>query len=157
MPTIDGTAIMHHENCSVTPLSDRIPRLYDAVSHIWWQNSAVGLDYTYRPYKVFPALTWLKKNNHLYAGIELKWPNYVFNWQYQDAIDILYIVITDEELVDIDEGHSEEHCTNTGIVCEMKFWLLVLRKHLEPTRISFNYVTYISFRWSGKSISFREA
>jgi hypothetical protein len=28
--------------CSVTPLSDRIPRLYDAVSHIWWQKSTPG-------------------------------------------------------------------------------------------------------------------
>jgi hypothetical protein len=33
---------MRSVSCSVTPLSDRIPRLYDAVSHIWWQKSTSG-------------------------------------------------------------------------------------------------------------------
>jgi hypothetical protein len=97
MPTIDCTALMRHK------------------------NSTVGKDYTYRPYKIYSALTWLKKHNHLYAEIELVWPNYISNWQSQDAVDIPFIELTDEELEDIDEGYSEvvtssdEYCTNTGI------------------------------------------
>jgi hypothetical protein len=41
MPTIDTIAILRHK------------------------NTKVSKDYTYRPYKIFTALTWLKKNNRV--------------------------------------------------------------------------------------------
>jgi hypothetical protein len=87
MPTIESVVIIRHK------------------------NTTISKDYTYRPYTVFTALTWLKENNHLYENIELEWPNDVLNWQNQDAVvEPPYIELTDEEETEINEqtGMDEE-------------------------------------------------
>jgi hypothetical protein len=98
MPTIETTAIIRH--C----------------------NTSASKEYTYRPYKIFSALTWLKTNNHLYAQIELVWPSEVLDWQNDvSSIDIPYIELSDVEQLEI-EGEaveeerksSDDHSTNTG-------------------------------------------
>lgn len=74
MPTIETIAILRHK------------------------NTKISMDYTYRPFKIFTALTWLKKNNHLYEKIELEWPQDVTDWHNEDAVtELPYIELTDEE------------------------------------------------------------
>lgn len=99
MPSIEDTAIMRHK------------------------NTVVGKDYKYRPFRVFSALNWLKKYNHLYVDIELIWPVDVKYWNDTSTfVDIPYIDITDEESVDIDNDGSsvdvelEELTTNPGML-----------------------------------------
>jgi hypothetical protein len=48
----------NRRRCSVTPLSDRVPRLYDAVSHIWLQK--------YTPYR---------RGTRSERGVTLHYPN----------------------------------------------------------------------------------
>ena len=85
MPTIESIAIIRHK------------------------NTKISSDYTYRPYRVFTALTWLKKNNHLYESIELDWPNNVLDWQNQDSVvEPPYIELTDEEEREINEQNNDD-------------------------------------------------
>jgi hypothetical protein len=85
MPTIESIAIIRHKNTKVSSV------------------------YTCRPYRVFTALTWLKKNNHLYESIELDWPNNVLDWQNQDSVvEPPYIELTDEEEREINEQNNED-------------------------------------------------
>ena len=99
MPSIEDTAILRHK------------------------KATIGSDYTYRPFKVFTALNWLKKHNHLYADIDLVWPKDILFWQTTlSSVDIPFIEITDDDLNDIcgdtedvDEVMSDEFTTNTGM------------------------------------------
>ena len=85
MPTIESIAIIRHK------------------------NTKVSSDYTCRPYGVFTALTWLKKNDHLYESIELDWPNNVLDWQNQDSVvEPPYIELTDEEGREINEQNNDD-------------------------------------------------
>jgi hypothetical protein len=98
MPSIEDTAIMRHK------------------------KTVVGKEYTYRPFRVYSALNWLKKHNHLYDEIEIKWPINVKYWQKTTLpIDIPFIELTDDEDCDINCGDeqeeeiSDEYTTNTGM------------------------------------------
>ena len=98
MPSIEDTAIMRH------------------------RKTVIGKEYKYRPFKVYSALNWLKKYNHLYADIEIVWPNDVQYWQNTTSpVDIPFIELTDDEVCDIDGDYfedgefSDEFTTNTGI------------------------------------------
>ena len=98
MPSIEDTAILRHK------------------------KDLIGKDYTYRPFKVFTALTWLKKHNHLYEEIDLVWPNDVLFWQSTVcSVDIPFIEITDGDVIDYgddssdDELSSNAYTTNSGI------------------------------------------
>jgi copper chaperone CopZ len=98
MPSIEDTAIMRHK------------------------TSRIGKEYTYRPHKVYCALLWLKKNNHLYMDIELVWGDDLSYWQNTNShVDIPYIEITDEDVIDLNDGvpveekMSDEFSTNSGI------------------------------------------
>ena len=97
MPTLKSIAVMRHKN---TP---------------------IGKEYTYRPNRVYKALTWLKKYNHLYADIDLLWGADILFWQNTEiSIDIPYIKISDEEVSEIDDelntqpSMSDEFLTNSG-------------------------------------------
>jgi hypothetical protein len=98
MPTIECTAILRH------------------------RKSTVSKDYTYRPSKVYSALNWLKINNHLYSDVDLVWSKDVMDWKNDNqAIDAPFIEVSDEEIIEIDEGFAEEDAnndhltTNTGV------------------------------------------
>ena len=69
-------------------VAKKLPRMptIESIAIIRHKNSKVNSDYTYRPYRIFTALTWLKKNNHLYEGIELDWPNNVLDWQNKNSV-----------------------------------------------------------------------
>ena len=98
MPSIEDTAIMRHS------------------------RSSVGKDYTYRPFKVYTALCWLKKNNHLYSPIDLDWGSDVSFWtETLSEVDVPFIEITDDDVNDLfngsdeDESTSDEFSTNPGL------------------------------------------
>jgi hypothetical protein len=101
MPTIDTIAILRHKNAKVSK------------------------DYTYRPYKIFTALTWLKKNNHLYESIELEWPKEVLDWQNMNTVvEPPYIELTDEEEPEINEENDvfdDKPSTNPGTINRTSF------------------------------------
>jgi hypothetical protein len=81
-------------------VAKKLPRMptIESIAIIRHKNSKVSSDYTYRPYRVFTALTWLKKNNHLYEGVELDWPNNVLDWQNKNSVvEPPHIDLTDEE------------------------------------------------------------
>lgn len=97
MPSIEDTAIMRHS------------------------KSSVGKDYTYRPFKVYTALCWLKKNNHLYAHIDLDWGSDLSFWtETISEVDVPFIEITDDDVNDLNNGSeeddiaSDEFSTNPG-------------------------------------------
>ena len=97
MPSIEDTAILRHK------------------------KDLIGKDYTYRPFKVFSALNWLKKHNHLYEEVDLVWPMDILFWQSTVCpVDIPFIEITDDDLNDYgndssdDELLSDEYTTNRG-------------------------------------------
>jgi hypothetical protein len=104
-------------------VANKLPRMptVDSISILRHKNTKVSKDYTYRPFKIFTALTWLKKNNKLYENIELDWPNDVLDWQNKDAVvEPPYIELTDEEESEINEhdgvdGELDERTsTNPG-------------------------------------------
>ena len=97
MPSIEDTAVMRH------------------------RKTVVGKEYTYRPFRVFSALNWLKEHNHLYTDIELIWPISVMYWKITTIpVDIPFIELTDDETCDIDSNSveddevSDEYTTNSG-------------------------------------------
>lgn len=105
---------------SVASCLPRMPSIEDiaVMRHL---KSEIGKDYTYRPYKVYAALLWLKKNNHLYAQIDLVWGDDVLYWQDTlTNVDIPFIEITDEESNEYDDESvgnsktSDEFNTNSG-------------------------------------------
>ena len=107
----------------LTSVSKQLPRMpsIEGIAIIRHKNTPVGKEYTYRPYRVFSALTWLKVHNFLYSDIELVWGDDVRFWQNtQSAIDIPFIEISDQEVSDIDDELFAEPCmsddmtTNSG-------------------------------------------
>lgn len=81
MPTVDSTAVLRHV------------------------NTKLSKEYTYRPNLVYKALNWLKRNNHLYEDVKLKWSPEIMDWAYNsECVDIPYIEISDEEELEIDES-----------------------------------------------------
>jgi OTU-like cysteine protease len=104
-------------------VAKKLPRMptIESIAIIRHKNTKISNDYTYRPFTVFKALTWLKNNNHLYENIELDWPIDVLDWQNQDAvIEPPYIELTDQEETEINEEHDidaktdERPSTNPG-------------------------------------------
>ena len=107
-------------------VAKKLPRMptIESVAIIRHKNTRISKDYTYRPYTVFTALTWLKKNNHLYENIELDWPNGVLDWQNHDTVvEPPYIELTDQEEAEINEQNDidvqfdETPSTNPGKIC----------------------------------------
>jgi hypothetical protein len=108
----------------LTSVAKRLPRMpsIEDSAILRHKKDLIGKDYTYRPYKVFTALTWLKKNNHLYQDIDLVWPNDILYWQLTVCpVDIPFIEITDDDVNDFgddssdDDNMSDDHTTNTGM------------------------------------------
>jgi hypothetical protein len=107
-------------------VAKKLPRMptIESVAIIRHKNTRISKDYTFRPYTVFTALTWLKKNNHLYENIELDWPNGVLDWQNHDTVvEPPYIELTDQEEAEINEQNDidvqfdETPSTNPGKIC----------------------------------------
>lgn len=105
---------------SVAKFLPRMPSIED-IAVMRHKKTVVGRDYTYRPFRVYSALNWLKEHNHLYADVELKWHDNVKYWQDTiSPVDIPYIEITDEEVLDIDNDTNEDgiasddYTTNPG-------------------------------------------
>jgi hypothetical protein len=123
MPSIEDTAILRHK------------------------KDLIGKDYTYRPFKVFTALNWLKKHNHLYEEIDLVWPMDVLFWQSTVCpVDIPFIEITDDDVNDYgndssdDELLSDVYTTNRGKL----FRVMIIRAYFYISfGLSFNFVFII--------------
>ena len=89
----------------LTSVSKQLPRMpsIEATAIIRHKNTPIGKEYTYRPYRVYRALSWLKVHNFLYADIELVWGDDVNFWKFSETpIDIPFIEISDEEVTEID-------------------------------------------------------
>ena len=98
MPTVNSTAVLRHV------------------------NTKLSKEYTYRPNRIYNALNWLKRNNHLYADVKLKWSPEILDWaNNSECVDIPFIDVTDEEELEIDEGSvvssypGETPSSNPGI------------------------------------------
>ena len=107
----------------LTSISRQLPRMpsLESIAVMRHKNTPIGKEYTYRPNRVYKALTWLKSYNHLYADIDLIWGADILFWQNTEiSIDIPYIEISDEEVSEIDDelntqpSMSDEFSTNSG-------------------------------------------
>jgi hypothetical protein len=133
MPSIEDTAILRHK------------------------KDLIGKDYTYRPFKVFTALNWLKKHNHLYEKIDLVWPNDILFWQSTVCpVDIPFIEITDDDVNDYgndssdDELLSDVYTTNTGnFLCEFVIVIILAYFHFYCD-LYLIFIFLYRFIWKGK-------
>ena len=107
----------------LTSVSNQLPRMptLESIAVMRHKNTPIGKEYTYRPYRVYRALIWLKKFNHLYSNIDLVWGDDIRYWQVTEtSIDIPFIEISDAEVSDIDNelncepSMSDEFSTNSG-------------------------------------------
>ena len=106
----------------ITTIANKLPRMptLDTIAIMRYDGGRKSRDYTFRPYHVKKALTWLVTNNHLYSNIELEYPSNE-NWDEIEAIrDAPFLPLTENDLRTIDEDDDDRHrCsddvpTNTG-------------------------------------------
>ena len=84
---------------SVASELPRIPTA-DCTSVLRHVSTRLSKDYTYRPNRVYRALNWLKRNNHLYEHVRLKWSAEIMDWaNNEECVHIPFIEVTDEEEV----------------------------------------------------------
>lgn len=113
--------------CTYTVINDlasvavQLPRMptLECTSILRHKHGLVKKDYKYRPKIVYCALRWLKTNNHLYADIEIVFPD--GDWENNnDEVDIPYIDLSKDDIDTIDESNeitldsSESVSTNPG-------------------------------------------
>lgn len=91
-------------------VASELPRMptADCTSVLRHVSTRLSKDYTYRPNRVYRALNWLKRNNHLYEHVKLKWSAEILDWaNNEECVDIPFIEVTDEEEYEIDEVLNE--------------------------------------------------
>ena len=92
-------------------IARKLPRMpiIETIAILRHKNTKISKDYTYRPFKIITALTWLKKNNHLYEKIKFEWPNNTIDWHDKHAvIETPYIELTDDEENEINEQNGAD-------------------------------------------------
>jgi hypothetical protein len=90
----------------VTLVAERLPRMptIAQIAILRNENGKNTRDFTYRPYYVKQALTWLIQNNHLYRDIILEWP-IDLNWENPlIELDTPFLPLSDRDIVAIDES-----------------------------------------------------
>ena len=90
----------------VTLVAKNLPRMptIAQIAILRNENGKNTKDFTYRPYYVKQALTWLIENNHLYSDINLEWPN-DHNWDDPlIELDSPFLLLSDRDIVAIDDN-----------------------------------------------------
>ena len=91
----------------LTSVAQQLPRMPtpDCIAILRHESTKLSKDYTYRPNRVYRALHWLKVHNHLYEHVMLVFPCDIVDWENNVAnVDISFVEMSDEEIVEIDEG-----------------------------------------------------
>lgn len=91
----------------LTSVAQQLPRMPtpDCIAILRHESTKLSKDYTYRPNRVYRALHWLKLHNHLYEHVTLVFPCDTVDWENNVAnVDIPFVEMTDEEIVEVDEG-----------------------------------------------------
>ena len=116
----------HYKKCGtaytivndLVKVTEFFPRMlnFDELAILRHKNETTTRDYKFNPKKVWRALQWLYKNNHLYKDIKFAsdevWPP---KWRKlssvgcelsSDLVDVPYIELTDEEVSELDTEYE---------------------------------------------------
>jgi hypothetical protein len=101
----------------LTNVAQNLPRM-PTVESLAILRQATGKrnkDYTYRPYYVKIALSWLKGNNHLYKSIKYDWPE-EHDWDDINSTgEVLFLPLSADDISAIDENDSENSIGHENI------------------------------------------
>ena len=132
---------------SVASELPRIPTA-DCTSVLRHVSTRLSKDYTYRPNRVYRALNWLKRNNHLYEHVRLKWSAEIMDWaNNEECVHIPFIEVTDEEEVlnEIPVPGDTPLC-NPGIYT---YVTILLRFVVKSSSLCIFFFYIYSFKWTG--------
>ena len=115
----------HYKKCGtaytivndLVKVTEFFPRMlnYDEFALLRHETEKTIRDYKFNPKKVWQALQWLRKNNHLYKDINLAseevWPP---KWRETpnqlelptDLEDVIYIELTDQDVAELDDEYK---------------------------------------------------